>query len=48
MYNEPFRQIFETIVGVYRNIFELYTKEPLKFNEKKLNVCIIADGIENL
>lgn len=44
MYNEPYTQILETLGGVYRNSYELISKD--KSFEKNISITIVCDGYE--
>ena len=46
IYNEPFSQVVETLLGIYRSYFELVRKN--KEYEGKVAVFIIADGYDKL
>lgn len=46
LYNEPYRQLLETIAGIYRSYYELvhWDKEYLN----RVHVVIVADGYDRL
>mmetsp|Transcript_13049 Transcript_13049/g.15043 ORF Transcript_13049/g.15043 Transcript_13049/m.15043 type:complete len:187 (-) Transcript_13049:286-846(-) len=46
MYNEPFKQLLESLAGIYRAYYEM-----IGINEKfenRVHICIIADGYDKL
>ena len=47
MYNEPPRQLVESLIGVYRAYYELVEIDSEKFLNK-VQVVIVIDGYENL
>jgi chitin synthase len=44
MYNEPFKQVLETLAGIYRSYYELVSYD--KSYEGKMSIVIITDGYE--
>ncbi|CAI2368049.1 unnamed protein product [Moneuplotes crassus] len=44
LYNEPYYQLIESLIGVYRNYFELCKKD--KSYENQVSIVIIADGFD--
>lgn len=46
LYNEPYRQLLETIAGIYRSYYELvhWDKEYLN----RVHLVIVADGYDRL
>jgi hypothetical protein len=46
MYNEPYKQILESLAGLYRAYYELVGMD--KSYRNRVHICIIADGYEKL
>ena len=42
MYNEPYRQIVESLAGIYRNYYELVAQDSTY--ENRVTVVIVWDG----
>ena len=46
IYNEPFSQVLESLIGLYRAYYELISKDDRYAG--KVAVFIVADGVEPL
>ena len=46
MYNEPFKQLLESLAGCYRAYYELVGIDA-SFKDR-VHICIIADGYDKL
>ena len=44
MYNEPYKQVCESLAGVYRNYYELVSKDQTY--EGRVGIVIVQDGFE--